>query len=216
MKKLLNSRLVSFLFVSILIIGMGSFTQSCNSSKEKKETPSEKEEISSWYSSHDWLSGLQLNPSESINQLEFEKLYKANSIWWDKAFEWLKTTDLDTIKPGTYTIDDGNVRAMVIEAPAPELDSVKWEFHKNFSDIQYIVKGKAKMGIGPVSEATVTETYDGTSDIGFGDIEGEFYAAEPGTFFIFTPEDIHRPGIKVEGYDIVKKIVIKVRANAGE
>ncbi len=36
--------------------------------------------------------------------------------------------------------------------------------------------------------------------------------AEPGTFFIFTPEDAHRPGIKVDGFDTLKKVVIKVRA----
>jgi YhcH/YjgK/YiaL family protein len=36
-------------------------------------------------------------------------------------------------------------------------------------------------------------------------------AIDPGTFFIFTPEDAHRPGIQVAGYESVKKVVVKVR-----
>ncbi len=220
MKKLVNLRLLSLVFVLILIIGVGSLTQSCKNSKGKKEASAGMNESSanadkaaSWYSGYTWSEGLQLVPHESTNKQEFDKLYKANPEWWNKAFEWLKTTNLDSIKPGTYLIDDGNVRAMVSELPAPELENVKWEFHRKFSDIQYIIKGKAKMGVAAVSKATVTEPYDSTKDIGFGTVEGKYYTAEPDTFFIFTPEEIHRPGIKIDGYDTIKKVVIKVRAS---
>ena len=124
----------------------------------------------------------------------------------------MKTTDLDAIEPGTYHIEEGNLRVIVSEAPAPELENVKWEAHENFSDIQYIVKGKAEMGVVHRSDATVIEAYDSENDIAFFDAEGSYYTAEPGTFFIFTPEDVHRPGIHVTGYDTVKKVVVKVRA----
>ncbi len=201
--------MVSGLLISVLLIGTGSLTQSCNNPKDKKEA-------NQWFSSGEWLNGLELKPHTSTNQQEFEKLYKANSLWWDQAFEWLKTTDLDTIGPGTYIIEEGNVRAIVSEAPAPLLEKVKWEAHKDFSDIQYIVKGKAQMGVAPVSEASVTEAYDSAKDIGFFDVDGEYYTAEPGTFFIFTPEDAHRPGVHVEGYDTIKKVVLKIRAKTSE
>lgn len=165
-----------------------------------------------WYSSGDWLKGLQLKPSESVNQQAFEKLYKANPVLWSKAFGWLKTTDLESIDPGTYVIEEGNLNAIVSDAPAPALEDVKWEAHKNFCDIQYIVRGKATMGVASVPEAAFVASYDRSNDVGFFEAEGEYYPAEPGTFFIFTPEDAHRPGIKVEGFDSVKKVVIKVRA----
>lgn len=58
-----------------------------------------------WYSSGEWMSGLQLTPSESVNQQEFEKLYKSNPVLWKKAFRWLKETDLKSIDPGTYEIE---------------------------------------------------------------------------------------------------------------
>jgi YhcH/YjgK/YiaL family protein len=43
---------------------------------------------------------------------------------------------------------------------------------------------------------------------------GKFYTAKPGTFFLFFPQDVHRPNIKVKGYDLVKKLVIKIRMAA--
>ena len=169
-----------------------------------------------WFSSGEWLDGLDLKPSESINQVEFEKLYKANPVLWKKAFQWMRDTDLQAIDPGTYVIEEGNLRAIVSDAPAPALEQVKWEAHENFSDIQYIVRGKALMGVAPVSEASVSEAYDSESDVAFFTAEGEYFTADPGTFFIFTPEDAHRPGINVEGFDTVKKVVIKVRTKQAD
>jgi YhcH/YjgK/YiaL family protein len=198
---------ISVVIISVGLVVLGSLTQSCNGTMKKQE-------VSHWYGSQKWLKGLQLKPHSSTNQKEFEKQYKANPEAWDMAFEWLRTTDLDAIEPGTYTIKENDVKAIVSDTLAPELEAVKWEAHKDFNDLQYIVKGKAKMGVSPVTEATVKEAYDPDSDVGFFDAEGEYYTAEPGTFFIFTPKEAHRPGIRVEGYNTVKKIVIKVRTGS--
>ena len=209
MMKKISSLVLSTMLISILLIGIGSLAWSCKNSKNKMEDKN-------WFSSGEWLGGLQLSPSESINQQEFEKLYKANPDLWKKAFQWLEDTDLEAIEPGTYVIEEGNLKAIVSEAPAPELEQVKWEAHKDFCDIQYIIRGKATMGISSVPEAAFAESYDSSSDVGFFEAEGEYYPAEPGTFFIFTPEDAHRPGILVAGYDTIKKVVVKVRARESD
>ena len=195
--------------ISILLVSVVSLTLSCTNSKNNMKDKQ-------WFSGEEWLSGLELEPSESINQLEFEKLYKANPHLWKKAFQWMKDTDLEAIDPGTYVIEEGDLKAIVSDAPAPMLEQVKWEAHKKFSDIQYIVRGKALMGIAPVSDASVSEAYDSDSDVAFFNAEGEYFTADAGTFFIFTPEDAHRPGINVEGFDTVKKVVIKVRAKKAD
>ena len=182
----------------------------------QNQTPFEKmsaKQIDKWYRQGEWLNGCQLKPHSSVNQKAFAKEYFTKKELWDKTFEWLKTNDLDTIAPGRYIIDEGNVTATVSEAPAPEPENVRWEAHKNFNDLQYIVKGKARMGSVPVSEATVAEAFDPNRDIGYYNADGELYTAEPGAFFIFTPDDVHRPGIKAENYDEpVRKIVIKIRS----
>jgi biofilm protein TabA len=205
MNKKIKTGVRSTLIISMLLVGVGSLTLSCNNTQSKMKE-------NQWYSNGKWLEDLQIKPSESVNQLEFEKLYKANPVLWRKAFEWLKSTDLESIDPGTYIIEEDNLKAIVSNEPAPELEQVKWEAHKDFSDIQYIVIGKALMGVAAVPQAAFAESYDSSKDVGFFEAEGKYYPADPGTFFIFTPEDAHRPGIKVEGFDTVKKVVIKVRA----
>lgn len=207
MKKSANQVFLRAIVISICLVSIGSLSQSCNRGMDKKEAKQ-------WFSNGEWLHDLQLKAHESTNQEEFEKQYKTNPAWWNLAFDWLKTNDLAAIEPGTYIIDEGNVRAIVSEAPAPSLDEVKWEAHHNFNDIQYIVKGQALMGVAPVSTAIVTEVYDPAKDVGFFEVEGAYFTAEPGTFFIFTPQEAHRPGIKAEGFESVKKIVIKVRASS--
>jgi biofilm protein TabA len=65
--------------------------------------------------------------------------------------------------------------------------------------------------VAPVSKATVTKPYNETNDSANYDVQGQYYIAMPGTFFLFFPGAAHRPNIKVAGYDTVKKIVIKIR-----
>ncbi len=197
--------MIAFLMPPVLLINCSS-SKSVNESKRKKN--------SQWYQSKEWLNGLQLTPHESINQQEFYRQYHLNKTWWDEAFNFLKTHDLAEIKPGKYVIDSNNVFATVSELNPNDKDQVKWEAHRNFNDLQYVIKGKAEMGIAsPTSpNAVVTVPYDPKTDNENFTVTGEkYYDAVPGTFFIFSPKEMHRPAFKVDGYNDIKKIVIKVR-----
>jgi biofilm protein TabA len=161
------------------------------------------------------MNGLQLTPHASINQQEFSRQYHINKSWWDEAFNFLKTHDLVTMQPGSYVIDSGNVIATVSEVSPKDKEQVNWEAHRNFNDTQYIIKGKAQMGIAPIDNAqkAVTVPYNPKTDTETFSVTGgdKYYRAEPESFFIFTPKEIHRPAFKETGYDTIKKIVIKVR-----
>ncbi len=195
----------------LILTGSSIFLLNCNSSTILNAGLDRK--VAEWYNSHEWLKGLQLIPHESINQLEFFKQYHKNKIWWDKAFDFLKTHNLYQLEPGKYVIDSGNVIATVSEVAPKDRDSVKWEAHRNFNDLQYVIMGKAKMGIASISSpnAKVIIPYSSEDNENFSVNGGKYYNAEPGTFFIFSPHEIHRPVIKVAGYDMIKKIVVKVR-----
>ena len=170
--------------------------------------------FSEWYKTIPSQNGLQLTPNKSINQEEFFRQYRKNNTWWDEAFTFLKTKDLEKLKPGVYVIDSGNVIATVSQGPAKKMEEVKWEAHRNFNDLQYIIKGKARMGVAPSADirGTVIVPYtNATDNMNFTNDGGEYFDADPSTFFIFSPQEMHRPAIKVPGSDVVKKIVIKVR-----
>ena len=197
----------------MILTGSSIFLINCNSSTTSNVASNEKTD--QWYKNQEWLKGLKLTPHESINQAEFSKQYHKNATWWDEAFEFLKSQDLNQLAPGKYIIDSNNVIATVSEATPKGKDSTNWEAHRNFNDLQYIIRGRAKMGIISISDpnAVTKIPYKPRGDTEtFSVTDGKYYYdAQPATFFIFSPQEIHRPAFKIEGYDTIKKIVIKVR-----
>lgn len=198
-----------------IIIFLCLFLVNCNSSTNPSSQTASDQDTSNWYKNQEWLNGLKINPNESINQTEFSRQYHLNKTWWDEAFNFLKTQNLDTLSPGNYVVDSGNVIAMVSRVAPKDKDQVGFEEHHNFNDLQYVISGKAQMGIAPMGDpgAKVDVPYaDSTDTEKFSVTAGDkYYTADQQSFFIFSPKEIHRPAFKLDGYDTIKKIVIKVR-----
>ncbi|MET3981091.1 biofilm protein TabA [Mucilaginibacter sp. UYP25] len=164
-----------------------------------------------WLKSSKWKDGLKLEVAPSVNATEFYKQYYNNKAVWDKVFLYLKQTNLDTLSTGKHPIDGDNAYASVTEAPSKEADKASWESHRKYIDLQYVIKGKERIDVTDISKATVTNPYNEAKDAANYTAEGVSHTAEPGTFYLFFPQDVHRPNIKVAGYDVVKKLVIKIK-----
>jgi biofilm protein TabA len=164
-----------------------------------------------WFRKNEWESGLKIKVRSPLDKISFATQYHKNKADWDKMFAFMRDSDLTTLKPGTYHIDGDNVYAIVTEAPSKDFEKSAWESHKKYIDLQYVIIGKEKIGLAPLAEATVTKPYDDAKDYANYSAEGKFYIAKPDAFFLFFPGDVHRPNIKVDGYDVVKKLVIKMR-----
>jgi len=197
---------MSFLLFAILVqAANNSITYGAGNKQAKK-----------WLNSRVWAGGVSLKAHPSANAVEFQREYLANKASWDKVFTWLKENDPETVAVGKYVLDSANVTFTVTEGPSVRaFEKTKWEAHQKFVDLQYIAKGKEKMGIGPMSKAKVLTPFDEKKDIGFYELEdadSKYIVAEPGTFLLFFPSDAHRPNIQIEGCDAVKKIVFKVKS----
>lgn len=164
-----------------------------------------------WLNKKEWKNGLKPEVSPSVNTIVFAEQYRKNQAAWDKAFAFLRDSDLTKIKPGKYPIDGTNVYANVTEAPSKEFEASAWESHRKYIDLHYVIKGEETIGAAPVAKATVTRPYNDATDNANYNAEGQYYIATPDTFFLFFPGDAHRPNIKVAGYEVVKKIVIKIK-----
>ncbi|TWJ04858.1 YhcH/YjgK/YiaL family protein [Mucilaginibacter frigoritolerans] len=164
-----------------------------------------------WLHKKEWKNGIKLDVFSAVNKVEFARQYNKNKALWIKVFTFLRDSDLTILKPGKYPIDGDNAYASITEAPSKEFDKTTWESHRKYIDLQYIIKGKEKIGVAPVSKATVIKPYNEKADGANYTTDGQFYIAEPGTFYLFFPQDAHRPSIKVDGYDVVKKLVIKIK-----
>lgn len=164
-----------------------------------------------WVKRGDWKKGLAQTPHASVNTVDFALQYHRNPVLWDKVFAFMRTQDLQNLAPGKYPIDGDNAYAMVTQGPTKRLEDVKWESHRQYIDLHYVISGKEQIGVASLDKATVTEPFTDKSDNAHYDAQGTFYVAEPGVFFLFFPGDLHRPGITVPGIAEDKKLVIKIR-----
>ncbi|MDB5009741.1 MAG: hypothetical protein JWQ06_530 [Mucilaginibacter sp.] len=163
-----------------------------------------------WVKSNAWAKDLKIKLHTPVNSVEFKKQYELNKTIWDKVFTFLDDSKLSTLAPGKYPIEGTGLFASITEAPSKKFEDTKWESHRKVIDLQYIIIGKEKMGKAPVSTATVTQAYNSTKDVANYTTEGTYAIATPMEFFLFFPDDAHRPSIIVDGYDTVKKLVIKI------
>ena len=122
------------LFASMCIV-MICFTRSSVAQTTPKE-------IDKWYNSKVWLNGLKRKPAGTINKAELAKQYRANKARWEKAFTYLKATDLKALKPGRYPVDGDDIYINVTEGPSKNKEDVSFEAHKNYADIHCVISGK--------------------------------------------------------------------------
>lgn len=164
-----------------------------------------------WVKSRKWANGLNIQLSPATDYVEFAKQYHANKAYWDKAFAFMKEHNLADMAPGKYVIDSANVVATITESPSKTFEKSAWESHRRFIDLQYVIKGQEKIGVSPLSESKVIKPYNEQKDGANYEATGKYYIATPSEFFLFFPNDVHRPNILVPGFDTVKKLVIKIR-----
>lgn len=131
-----------------------------------------------------------------------------------QAMEVLQGTDFTKLAPGKYEIDGNRMFYMVSESTTRDRQELKAESHQSYMDIQYIVDGEEKIGFTRLTDEQIiiqnllesddTLLYDNLFD------EMELIL-RAGTYVMFFPADIHRPGWKVQEPSKIKKVVIKIK-----
>ncbi len=147
------------------------------------------------------------------DKLSNAKIYYNLSENLKKGFEWLANTDLENITDGRYEIDGNSVYASV-QTYETKLDA-KYESHRNYIDIQYMIKGCEKIGVTDLNNCKTCIPYDSERDLEFYDIncKEEYLDLPEETFVVFYPHDAHKPSIAIDKQTIVKKVVVKVKIN---
>lgn len=185
----------------------------CNNSKDPSSWSSKKTD--KWFEKGEWLNGWQVQPDASINRREFALSYHKHKDRWDKAFIFLKESDLAVMEAKRYELDGTDLFAPVSEYITKNEEDARYEAHRKYIDIQYVISGKEEIGIAPVTDMKeILQEYDETNDILFFTVNNiTNHKADPGRFFIFFPGDAHRPNLKDGENSPVKKVVVKVKAD---
>jgi YhcH/YjgK/YiaL family protein len=202
MKKLI----IKFILFSVILGFIG-----CKGSNDPSTWDNSK--INSWFEKGEWLSGWKVSPDASINRKEFAVAYFSNKERWNKAFTFLKNSDLSKLEVKRHDIDGDNVYALVTDYLTKNEEDARFEAHQKYIDIQYVISGSEMMGVAPVSmKKEVLVPYDSNKDIEFMTVtQNSEFKATPERFFIFFPSDIHRPSVKAGENSQVRKVVIKVK-----
>ena len=88
----------------------------------------------------------------------------------------------------------------------------RYEAHRKYIDIQYMIDGDELIAVAPISELTIVEPYDESRDIEFyeNNLNGMDYELHSGEFLILKPGEGHMPCVALNGKRNVRKMVIKV------
>lgn len=129
------------------------------------------------------------------------------------GLEWLRDVNPD-IEKGVYELSP-RVKAIVSEYTTKEVNENGYEAHREYIDIQYLLKGSEKICCLPLEYLIETKPYNKEIDAAFyveAGVKNQELLIGNGYFSIFYPQDGHMPGIVVITSQIVKKIVIKIQA----
>jgi len=130
-----------------------------------------------------------------------------------KAIEFLRLHDIHTLREGRVDIEGSRIFALIQRYETLNKQEPKFEAHRAYIDVQYMVSGEEIIGWAPLTMMSVTEQYDETKDICFGTVKGGAWTPvhmPAGRVAILYPEDAHAPKLALGVPSAVMKIVVKI------
>lgn len=122
--------------------------------------------------------------------------------------DFLKNHNLAEFEAGKYQIDQDKIFVNVNEYETKQ--DQKLEAHKKYIDIQVMLKGEEYMGYTNIINTTQYIKYNEDQDVMFlkGNVDKILATAD--NFFIFFPQDAHKPALCVDNETCVKKAIFKI------
>ena len=143
------------------------------------------------------------------DRLSNAHLYATIHPRFQRAFEYLQKTDLQSLPVGRIELDGKNLYVMVQEYSSKLPEQGRWEAHHRYIDVQYVLSGREYIRYAPVERLQMGE-YNPEKDFQALSGEGVAVTLTAGDFMILFPQDAHMPGMAIKDPIPVKKIVVKV------
>ena len=131
---------------------------------------------------------------------------------FEKAFEHIRQTDLNSIEVGKYDIEEGNLKVIISNKMGMTRNEsiAKFECHNQYIDIQFCVSGIEEYGWKSRESCKIEKApYDPVKDVlFFSENPDMYFELREGQFAIFFPTDVHAPMI---GEGEIKKMIFKIK-----
>ncbi|GBU04630.1 YhcH/YjgK/YiaL family protein [Faecalimonas umbilicata] len=146
--------------------------------------------------------------------MKYAEKYNYLDEKFQKAFRFLRETDLLALPVGNVLIDGEEIYANVQSYTTMTPEDCLFEAHRKYFDIQYVAEGEEVFGYEPLDSLTPAMEYDEERDLIFYEEpdQSSSIVLKAGDFAIVPPEDGHAPRrMTKNGACQVKKIVVKVK-----
>ena len=118
--------------------------------------------------------------------------------------------ELTDFTPRTVPLSNGN-RFFIVAGTTKDAAVQEFEAHRNYLDIQYILKGEETVGWAPLETLTVTQDYNPEKDIAKYTGHADFMRITEGNCYVAFPEDGHMPGVYLDAPHDFVKLVVKLK-----
>lgn len=149
-----------------------------------------------------------------IDRIENSGLYHSVHPKFADAFAFIERAVKEALPVGKYELDGKALYAMVQEYDTKAPNDARFEAHKNYIDIQYIIDGVEEIDVVDITRAELETPYDPERDVAFYKATDRATKSvyESGDYGIFFPHDVHCPAKMVGNTPSkVRKIVVKIR-----
>jgi YhcH/YjgK/YiaL family protein len=117
---------------------------------------------------------------------------------------------LQSMEPATVPLSGGN-KILVQQGTTKAAQGQLLEAHREYLDIQYIVKGAETVGWAPVDTLTLEGEFNTVKDKGMYSGHCDFMDIAEGYCYVVFPEDAHMPGSHLDIPSQYQKLVIKLK-----
>ena len=145
-----------------------------------------------------------------IGKLKDLNRYIGLSNQIDEAISYVLNNDMLSLECGRYELSEDIIVNRQQYYGKTETFA---ESHKDYIDLQIVLSGRERMGYADISNLTVRvmEDYNPEMDLAKYFVSDEcFYEMSEDSFALIFPEDIHRPGVKVDE-ELIEKVVLKIK-----
>lgn len=147
-----------------------------------------------------------------LDKIENAPLYYGMHKGVERALKYIQCTNFSSLENGKHDIDGDAIFSIINEYETKDIrkDSLL-ESHLEYIDVQYVHLGIEQIGVTSLNNQKAVKSYDKTDDYMLFNEPYNLITLNEGMFAIFFPDDLHLPGIMVNGITKVKKVVIKVK-----
>jgi YhcH/YjgK/YiaL family protein len=151
-----------------------------------------------------------------LDQLKHAAAYRSLGDNFAAGIDYLLHSDFAHVPDGRYEVIGSHNFAIVQSYTTKPPEKGRWEAHRKYADIQYMLSGGERMGVAAIERMKVEQPYDGERDLEFFTLNGgggteQVVTVEQGSFAIFLPHDVHMPTLMIDRPAGVRKVVVKVR-----